>query len=56
MPRRVIPHVPRDANIAGPSTVARAGWEEAAEGLAEAQAGILDEGTPTRFDGEEWAW
>jgi len=35
----------------------RAGWAEAARQLAtERDAGLLDEPTPTKFDGTEWQW
>ena len=38
------------------SRVVRAGWADAAAKLAASGAGLLDEGTVTRFDVEEWEW
>ena len=35
----------------------RTGWAAAAERLRQSQqGGLLDPGTPTRFDEEEWQW
>lgn len=38
-----------------PSAHPRAGWAEAAAAW-DAEEGLLDEMTATRFDEEEWAW
>jgi len=34
----------------------RAGWAEAAQRLAQEEAGLLDDGMPTRFDRNDWQW
>ena len=35
----------------------RAGWADAARAMHErGQDGLLERGTPTRFDEEEWTW
>ena len=34
----------------------RAGWAEAAQRLAEEEAGLLDDMVPTRFDRTDWQW
>ena len=44
------------ALVIRPSRLVRAGWAEAAAELAAAGDGVLDEGTATRFDAEEWEW
>ena len=44
------------ALVIRPSRVVRAGWADAAAHLAATGEGLLDEGTATRFDAEEWEW
>ena len=44
------------ALVIRPSRVVRAGWADAAAKLAALGEGLLDEGTATRFDAEEWEW
>ena len=44
------------ALVIRPSGVVRAGWAAAAATLAATGEGLLDEGTATRFDAEEWEW
>lgn len=44
------------ALVIRPSRVVRAGWADAAAQLAATGDGLLDEGTATRFDAEEWEW
>ena len=39
------------------ATRPRSGWAEAAKRMRQrGEEGLLDEPTPTRFDGEEWKW
>jgi antitoxin MazE len=39
------------------ATRPRVGWGDAArEMAAEGEDGMIDEATPTRFDGAEWTW
>ncbi len=44
------------ALVIRPSRAVRAGWADAAAHLAASGEGLLDEGTATRFDAEEWEW
>ncbi len=44
------------ALIIRPARAVREGWAEAAARLAATQESLVDEGTPTRFDAEEWEW
>lgn len=44
------------ALVIRPSRAVRAGWADAAARLAATGEGLLDEGTATRFDAEEWEW
>ncbi len=45
------------AIIISPANGPRDGWMEAAKQLRERKEdGLIDEPTPTRFDGEEWQW
>lgn len=45
-----------DALVIRASRQVRAGWAEAAAHLAATGEGLVDEGTTTRFDAEEWEW
>ena len=44
------------ALVIRPARVVRAGWADAAARLAATGEAMLDEGTVTRFDAEEWEW
>jgi len=46
----------RGALVVRASRRVRAGWAEAAVHLAATGEGLLDTGTATRFDAEEWEW
>ena len=49
--------VVRSGIVIEPARPARAGWSEAARALGRsAEAGLLDEPTPTSFDEDEWVW
>jgi antitoxin MazE len=44
------------ALVIRPARAVREGWAEAAARLAATGEGLVDAGTPTRFDAEEWEW
>lgn len=50
-------HVRSGTIVIAAASGARAGWAEAATQLrARGESGLLDKGTPTKFDREEWEW